>query len=140
MSDDGLITLHSSFGPEETTNRFEAEVRAKGMTVFSHIDHTAGAAAIGLPLWPTNLLIFGAAKAGTPLMQSVRTIGIDLPLKALIWEDEAGDTFLSYNDPAYITRRHGIGEAAKPIIEAMSDALKEMAAKSTTAPFSGSQR
>jgi uncharacterized protein (DUF302 family) len=134
MSADGLITLHSSFGPEETMNRFEAEVRAKGMTVFSHIDHAAGAAAAGLRLRPTNLLIFGAAKGGTPLMQSVQTIGIDLPLKALVWQDEAGKTFLSYNDPAYITHRHGIGEAAKPVIEAMSGALKEMAAKSTTAP------
>jgi uncharacterized protein (DUF302 family) len=134
MSADGLITLHSSFGPEETMNRLEAEVRARGMTVFSHIDHAAGAAAVGLLLRPTNLLIFGAAKGGTPLMQSVQTTAIDLPLKALVWQDNAGKTFLSYNDPAYITRRHGVGEAAKPIIEAMSRALTEIAAKSTTAP------
>lgn len=134
MSADGLITLHSSFGPEETMNRFEAEVRARGMTVFSHVDHAAGAAAVGLPLRPTNLLIFGAAKAGTPLMQSVQTTGIDLPLKALVWQDQAGETFLSYNDPAYVTRRHGVGGAAKPIIEAMSGALKAMAAEATTAP------
>jgi uncharacterized protein (DUF302 family) len=134
MCIDGLITLRSSFGPEETMNRFEAEVRARGMTIFSHIDHAAGAAVVGLPLRPTNLLIFGAAKGGTPLMQSVQTIGIDLPLKALVWQDEAGTTFLSYNDPAYMTRRHGIGDAAKPVIEAMSGALKEMAAKSTTPP------
>ena len=134
MCTDGLITLHSSFGPEATMNRFEAEVRARGMTVFGQIDHSAGAAAVGLPLRPTNLVIFGAAKGGTPLMQSVQTIGIDLPLKALVWQDEAGNTFLSYNDPAYITHRHGIGETAKPVIEAISGTLKEMAAKSTTAP------
>ncbi|MCA1457652.1 DUF302 domain-containing protein [Bradyrhizobium sp. BRP22] len=134
MCIDGLITLHSSFGPEETLNRLEAEVRARGMTVFSRIDHAAGATAVGLRLRPTNLLIFGAAKGGTPLMQSVQTIGIDLPLRALVWQDEAGKTFLSYNDPAYIAHRHGIGEAANPVIEAMSGALKEMAAKSTTAP------
>ncbi|MGX9428590.1 DUF302 domain-containing protein [Bradyrhizobium sp. LeoA1S1] len=134
MSADGLITLPSSFGPEETMHRFEAEVRTRGMAVFSHIDHSAGAAAVGLPLRPTNLLIFGAAKAGTPLMQSVQTIGIDLPLKALVWQDEDGKTFLSYNDPAYITRRHGIGESAKAVIEAMAGVLKEMAAKSTTDP------
>ena len=133
MSADGLISLHSSFGPEETMYRFETEVRARGMTVFSHIDHAAGAAAIGLPLRPTNLLIFGTAKAGTPLMQSAQTIGIDLPLKALVWQDEAGHTFLSYNDPAYVTHRHGVGESAKPVIDAMSHALKEMAEKSTTA-------
>jgi uncharacterized protein (DUF302 family) len=134
MPADGLITLQSSFGPEETMSRLEAEVRARGMTVFSQIDHAAGAAAVGLPLRPTNLLIFGAAKGGTPLMQSVQTIGIDLPLKALVWQDEAGETFLSYNDPSYITRRHGVGEAAKPVVEAMSRALKEIAEKSTTAP------
>jgi uncharacterized protein (DUF302 family) len=131
MPADGLITLHSSFGPEETMSRFETEVRARGMTVFSHVDHAAGAAAVGLPLRPTNLLIFGAAKGGTPLMQSVQTTGIDLPLKALVWQDEAGKTFLSYNDPAYISRRHAVGEAAKPVIEAMSGALKDMATKAT---------
>jgi uncharacterized protein (DUF302 family) len=113
-------------------SRFEAEVRARGMTIFAHIDHAAGAAAVGLMLRPTDLLIFGAAKGGTPLMQSVQTIGIDLPLKALVWQDEAGGTFLSYNDPAFVTQRHGVGESARPVIEAMSKALKEMAEKSTS--------
>ena len=135
MCTDGLITLRSSFGPEETMNRLETEVHARGMTVFGQIDHSAGAAAVGLPLPPTNLLIFGAARGGTPLMQSVQTIGIDLPLKALVWqEDKSGKTFLSYNDPAYITHGRRIGETAKPVIEAISGTLKEMAAKSTTAP------
>src|ERR1700752_3553989 len=81
MSADGLITLPSSFGPEETMNRFEAEVRARGMTVFAHVDHAAGATAVGLSLRPTELLIFGNARIGTPLMQSIQTLGIDLPLK-----------------------------------------------------------
>jgi uncharacterized protein (DUF302 family) len=134
MSADGLITLRSSFGPEETMNRFETEVRAKGMTVFAHIDHAAGAAAVGMPLGPTNLLIFGSAKAGTPLMQSVQTIGIDLPLKALVWQDGTGTTFLSYNDPAYLAHRHGLDESAKAIVAAMSGGLKVIAAKATTAP------
>jgi uncharacterized protein (DUF302 family) len=133
MSAHGLITLHSSFGPEETMDRFEAEVSARGMTVFSRINHTDGAAAVGLSLRPTILLIFGSAKAGTPLMQSVQTIGIDFPLKVLIWRDEAGKTYLSYNDLTFITRRHGIGEAAGPLIAAMSGELKEMVEKSTTA-------
>jgi uncharacterized protein (DUF302 family) len=133
MSAEGLITLQSGFGPEETMSRFEAEVRARGMTVFSHIDHTAGATAAGLALRPTNLLIFGAAKSGTPLMQSAQTIGIDLPLKALVWRDQAGTTFLSYNDPAFIAHRHHVNEAAKPVIEAMSGVLKEMAVSSTAA-------
>jgi uncharacterized protein (DUF302 family) len=134
MAAEGLITLRSHFGPEETMNRFEAEVHARGMTVFAHVDHAAGAAAIGLPLRPTDLLIFGAAKGGTPLMQSVQTIGIDLPLKALVWQDEAGSTFLSYNDPAFLTHRHGLGEEAKSVVEAMSSALKVIAGKATTVP------
>jgi uncharacterized protein (DUF302 family) len=133
MAAEGLITLRSSFGPEETMSRFEAEVRARSMTIFAHIDHAAGAAAVGLMLRPTDLLIFGAAKGGTPLMQSAQTIGIDLPLKALVWQDEAGSTFLSYNDPSYVTQRHGVGESAKPVIDAMSSALREMAEKSTSA-------
>ena len=134
MSADGLITTRSNFGPEETMKRFEAEVHAKGMTVFAHIDHAAGAAAVGLPLRPTDLLIFGGAKGGTPLMQSVQTIGIDLPLKALVWQDEAGTTFLSYNDPAYLVHRHELGESAKAVVEGMSGALKAIAVKATTAP------
>ena len=134
MSADGLITTRSSFGPEETMKRFEAEVKAKGMTVFAHIDHAAGAKEVGMPLRPTDLLIFGAAKGGTPLMQSVQTIGIDLPLKALVWQDEAGTTFLSYNDPAYLAHRHGVGDSAKAAVEGMSNGLKAIAAKVTTAP------
>lgn len=134
MSADGLITTRSSFGPEETMKRLEAEIGAKGMTVFAHIDHAAAAAAVDLPLRPTDLLIFGAAKGGTPLMQSVQTIGIDLPLKALVWQDEAGTTYLSYNDPAYLAHRHELGDAAKPVVEGMSGALKAIAAKATTAP------
>ena len=134
MSAEGLITLRSSFRPEETMKRLEAEVQAKGMTVFAHIDHAAGASAVGLPLRPTDLLIFGAAKGGTPLMQSVQMIGIDLPLKALVWQDESGTTFVSYYDPAYLARRHGLGDSVKPAVEAMSAALKAVTAKATTAP------
>lgn len=134
MSADGLITTRSSFGPEETMRRFEAEVRGRGMTVFAHIDHAAGAAAVGMPLRPTDLLIFGAAKGGTPLMQSVQTIGIDLPLKALVWQDEAGTTFLSYNDPVYLTHRHELDESAGPVVEGMSNALRAIAAKATASP------
>src|SRR5882757_4680481 len=101
MTADGLITIESRRGPEETMNRFEAEVRAKGMTVFAHIDHAAGAAAVGLSLRPTELLIFGNARSGTPLMESVQTIGIDLPLRTLVWQDASGITWLSYNDPQW---------------------------------------
>lgn len=130
VSVEGLITLRSSFGPGETLKRFQAEVQSRGMTIFGHIDHAAGAAAVGLRMRPTDLLIFGAARAGTPLMESAQTIGIDLPLKALVWQDEAKNTFLSYNDPAYVVDRHGVGKATRPAIEAMSVVLKEMAKKS----------
>src|SRR3984893_759997 len=102
MAADGLTTMRSSRGPADTMNRLEAAVKAKGMTVFARIDHAAGAAEGGLSLRPTEVLIFGNAKAGTPLMQSVQTIGLDLPLKALVWQDPSGDTWLSYNDPAWL--------------------------------------
>jgi uncharacterized protein (DUF302 family) len=134
MAADGLITIKSAFGPEETMKRLEAEVRAKGMTVFARVDHAAGAAAVGLPLRPTDLLIFGNAKGGTPLMQSVQTIGIDLPLKVLVWQDPSGTTWLSYNDPAWLTHRHGVGEEAKPVVNALTAALNALAAKATTPP------
>ena len=90
--------------------RLETELTAKGMTIFARIDHAAGAAQVGLPLRPTGLLIFGSAKAGTPLMQSNQEIGIDLPLKALVWEDAAGKTWLSYNNPSWLARRPGSGQ------------------------------
>lgn len=133
MAADGLITLPSSHGPEETMSRFEAEVRAKGMMVFAHIDHAAGAAAVGLSLRPTDLLIFGAAKGGTPLMQSTQTVGIDLPLKALVWQDASGKTWLSYNDPSWLAKRHGLTHVGAPL-DAMAAALGAMAKTATTAP------
>ena len=90
MAADGLITMASSLGAKETMDRLEAEVKAKGLTVFARIDHAAGAVEVGLPLRPTEVLIFGNAKGGTPLMQANQAIGIDLPLKALVFEDAAG--------------------------------------------------
>ncbi len=84
---EGLTSIRSSFGPKETMDRLEAEIRAQRMTVFARIDHAGAAAVVGLKLAPTELIIFGNARAGTPLMQSVQTVGIDLPLKVLVWED-----------------------------------------------------
>jgi uncharacterized protein (DUF302 family) len=112
-------------------NRFEAEVRARGMTVFAHIDHAAGATTVGLSLRPTELLVFGNAKAGTPLMQSIQTVGIDLPLKALVWQDASGTAWLSYNDPAFLARRHGVEGAENMTINAMAAALEAIAGKAT---------
>ena len=127
LAADGLITIRSNFGPEETMQRLEAEVKAKGLTVFAHVDHAAGAAAAGLPLRPTDLLIFGNAKGGTPLMQQVQTIGIDLPLKALVWQDEQGATWLAYNDPAWLAQRHGAGDPAKPVVATLTSVLHAIA-------------
>jgi len=131
MATEGLITIRSGYGPQETMSRFEAEIRARGMTVFAYIDHAAGAGAAGLSLRPTDLLIFGNAKAGTPLMQQVQTIGIDLPLKALVWQDASGTTWVSYNNPAWAAHRHGLDEVANVTVNAMSQALHAIASKAT---------
>jgi uncharacterized protein (DUF302 family) len=105
MAAEGLTTVKSGYDPKETMDRLEADVRAKGVTVFARIDPTAGATAVGLTLRPTELMIFGNARGGTPLMQAAQTIGIDLPLKALVWQDASGDTWLSYNDHKCPDRR-----------------------------------
>jgi uncharacterized protein (DUF302 family) len=127
MAAEGLITLRSNYGPKDTMDRLEAAVKAKGLTIFAHVDHAAGAAAVGLPLRPTDLLIFGNARGGTPLMQSVQTMGIDLPLKILVWQDEAGNTWLSYNDPSWLARRHSTGRDTEATIAALSDGLQALA-------------
>lgn len=134
MAADGLITVASSFGAKETMDRLEAEVKAKGLTVFARIDHAAGAVEVGLPLRPTEVLIFGNAKGGTPLMQANQAIGIDLPLKALVFEDAAGKVWLSYNDPRWLAQRHGLGGAVGPVVNAMAAALDAVAAKATKSP------
>ena len=102
------------------------------MTVFARIDHAAGAATAGLPLRPTEVLIFGNARAGTPLMQSIQTVGIDLPLKALVWQDGSEQSWLSYNDPAFLAQRHGLGGETDAVVGAMTAALAALA-KSATA-------
>jgi uncharacterized protein (DUF302 family) len=127
MTTDGLTTIPTRFGPKETMDRLEGEIRAKGMTIFARIDHRAGAAQAGLALRPTELLIFGNASGGTPLMQANQTIGIDLPLRALVWQDEAGAIWLSYNDPAWLARRHGIGSQARGAVGALVAGLRTLA-------------
>jgi len=130
MAADGLTTIKSAYSAPETMARLEAAVIAKGMSVFAHIDHAAGAAGVGLPLRPTDLLIFGSPKGGTPVMQSVQTAGIDLPLKALVWQDEAGITWLTYNPPAWIAERHGAD--AQAAIHGMTGAIEAIAAIATS--------
>jgi uncharacterized protein (DUF302 family) len=131
MAVEGLITMPSPFGPAETMSRLEAEVKAKGMTIFAHVDHSAGAAAVGMPLRPTDLLIFGAARGGTPLMEMAQTIGIDLPLKTLVWQDAAGATWLSYNDPDWLAERHGLKPLPAATLNALSAALKAVTTAAT---------
>jgi uncharacterized protein (DUF302 family) len=134
MAADGLITIRSNHGPKDTMSRLEAEVKAKGLAVFARIDHAAGAAEVGLSLHPTELLIFGNARGGTPLMQSKQTIGIDLPLKALVWQDVSGNTWLSYNDPSWLAKRHGLGHEADATVSAMAAALGAIASAATESP------
>jgi uncharacterized protein (DUF302 family) len=134
MAADGLTTLRSSFGPKDTMNKLEAEVKAKGMTVFARLDHAMGAAGVGLSLHPTEVLIFGNARAGTPLMQSAQTIGIDLPLKALVWQDAAGDTWLSYNDPSWLAKRHGLSHEFEAAVSGITVALAAVTKAATTSP------
>lgn len=131
--DNGLVTIASAHGVGATIDRLKAALEAKGMTVFARIDHAAGATAAGMALRPTELLIFGSAKAGTPLMQAQQAIGIDLPLKALAWEDAAGKVWLSYNEPAWLAARHGLGAAGAAATAAMAAGLKALAQHAATA-------
>lgn len=131
MNPDGMTILSSAFGPDETMNRLAAAVTRRGLTIFARVDHAAGAAEAGLSLGPTAVLVFGNAKGGTPLMQANQTIGIDLPLKALVWQDAAGRTFVGYNDPAWLARRHGLGEEVGSTIIGLGNALKALAAEAT---------
>lgn len=132
MTVEGLISLRSSVGPQQTIDRLKAELAASGLTVFAEIDHAAGAAAVGLALGPTTVVIFGNAKGGTPLMQAAQTIGIDLPLKALVWQDAAGATWLSYNDPAWLVQRHAIAERTKMVAANMSTMLATVGKAATS--------
>ena len=132
MAVEGLITVRSGYGPKETMDRLEAEVKARSLSVFARIDHAAGAAGVGMTLRATELLIFGNARGGTPLMQAVQTIGIDLPLKALVWQDGAGATWLSYNDPNWLAKRHGLGPDVQATLNILSGALSAIAKQAAT--------
>jgi uncharacterized protein (DUF302 family) len=125
---EGLTSIQSSFGPKKTMDRLEAEVRARGLNVFARIDHAAGAAEVGLPLAPTDLIIFGNARGGTPLMQSVQTVGIDLPLKPLVWQNASGKTWLSYNEASWIAQRHGVTNE-RATVNKMNELLGAIAGK-----------
>ncbi len=132
MTENGLTTLPSAHSAKETMDRLEAEVKSKGMTVFARIDHAAGAKEAGLALRPTEVLIFGNAQGGTPLMQALQTTGIDLPLKALVWEDPGGKVWLSYNEPAWIAQRHGDASQVSEVTGRLAGALAALGKAATT--------
>ena len=123
-----LTSIQSSFGPKATMDRLDAEIRAKGLNVFARIDHAADAAEVGLTLAPTVLIIFGNARGGTPLMQSAQTVGIDLPLKILVWQDSADKTWLSYNEASWLARRHNV-TGAEPVVNSLDALLTAIAKK-----------
>jgi uncharacterized protein (DUF302 family) len=131
MSVEGLVTLRSRGDPARTLERLEASIASHGMTIFARVDHAAGAWQAGMELRPTTVVIFGAAKAGTPLMTMSQSIGLELPLKALVWQDESGQTFVSYNDPAWLVRRFSLAEAANPVAEKMRVAITAVATDAT---------
>lgn len=128
---DGLIAIKSPVDAKTTMDRVEAQAKERGLAVFARIDHAAGAAKIGKTLRPTEVLIFGNPQGGTPFMECAQTVGIDLPLKALVWQDAGGQVWLGYNDPAYLAKRHAVPDCA-----AAGNIAKAMAgiAQAATAP------
>jgi uncharacterized protein (DUF302 family) len=112
FANEGMISVKSPFSVKETISRLEETVKQKNFAIVARIDHAAGAAKVNKTLRPTELLIFGNPAGGTPLMECAQTSGIDLPLKALAWEDDKGVVWLGYNDPAYLAKRHGAPQCA----------------------------
>ena len=123
---EGLVSVKSPHSVKETLDRFESAAKAKGLNVFLRLDHAAGAKKIGKDLRPTELLVFGNPQGGTPLMECAQSAGIDLPLKALAWQDEGGQVWLAYNDPGYLATRHGAGECG-PVVQNLTKALAGLA-------------
>jgi uncharacterized protein (DUF302 family) len=126
----GITVTRSAHDVNETINRLEAALRAKGITIFARIDHAANAKRVDISLRPEQLLIFGNPKLGSPLMQSNAMVGLDLPLKALAWEDADGKVWLAYTDPKTIAARYRI-EDRSALIDKMTGALKNFAATAT---------
>lgn len=123
---EGMTTLDSAHPVAVTVDRLEQGLGAAGFRIFARIDHAAGARSVDMPLRPTQLLIFGKPEAGTLLMQSGQTVGIELPLKYLVWEDAAGAVKVGWNDPAWLTARHGISDRAK-VVDNIRGALHKFA-------------
>ena len=121
----GLVKVESNHSVEDTVQRLEALLNEKGLTIFAKIDHAAGASSVGQELRPTQLVIFGNPKVGTPLMQCSQSTAIDLPQKALIWMDETGKVWIGYNDPEYLDLRHDLSGCEAPL-EKVKQALSSL--------------
>jgi uncharacterized protein (DUF302 family) len=106
--DNGMVHLSSPYSFSETLKRVETVLQERGLTIFCHVDHSGEAEKVGLKMNPTQLILFGSPKGGTPVMVASPTIAIDLPLKALIWQDAGGNVWVSYNSPEYVQHRHGV--------------------------------
>jgi len=130
VADNGLVSIKSNHSVKETGDRLENILQKKGMTLFDRIDHAAGAQKVGKELRPTEVIIFGNPKVGTPLMQCGQTMAIDLPQKALIWEDEGGRVWFSYNDPGYLADRHKT-KGCLEVIEKVKNVLTNFSSAAT---------
>ena len=126
MTVDGLKMSLSRYGPSETMERILAAIAKLGMAVLARIDLSAAAAKVGIELRSTEVVLFGNPKTGTPLMQDAQTMGIDLPLKILVWRYEQDRTWVAYNDPFWLAGRHAVAEGATPILEKMAKALAKI--------------
>jgi uncharacterized protein (DUF302 family) len=129
---DGLVNVQSTFKVKETADRMENILKEKGMTVFNRIKHSESAAKVGIELRDTELIIFGNPKVGSPLMKCQQSVAIDLPQKALIWEDDKAKVWISYNDPRYLEKRHNIAgceEVISKIKKALDGITKSAAAQ-----------
>lgn len=127
MHDNGLITLESQYSVGETIDRLVGEAQRARLIIFARIDHAANARELGEDLRPTELLIFGHPRGGTPLMMDRQTAGIDLPVKALAWQDADGRVFLTYNDAHWLSRRHELGRRSAEGVGAISEGLAALA-------------
>ena len=129
MALEGVVTIPSNYGPKETVERLKAGIAEHGLDLFAEIDHARNAKEAALTLPPETVLVFGSAAAGTPLMQANQAAGIDLPLKALVWRNAAGATWIAYNDPVWIAERHGLSAGLRQNADKMRQGLEAIAAK-----------
>lgn len=131
FADSGMVRLKSEFDAPTTAERLVSLLNKKGMKVFIRVDHAAGAKSAGLELRPTELVVFGNPKVGTPLMQCSQSVALDLPQKALIWKDQNGEVWLGYNTPRYIADRHAV-QGCEQTIKKIEKALANFARGATS--------